>query len=61
MYERFKTILNSKFTNLRITNKKYFDEYFGYPNKPRNMPKYLLRPYRRYLKNKRKESLYELN
>lgn len=61
MYERFNTIYNSKFTNSRVTNKKYFDEYFDYPNKPLNMTKSLLRPYRRYLKNKRKESLYELN
>ena len=28
MYERFNTIYNSKFTNSRVTNKKYFDEYF---------------------------------
>ena len=41
------------------TNKEYFDVI--YPNKPLNMTKRWSRPYRRYLKNKRKESLYANN
>ena len=62
MYKRFNTIYNSKFINVWyscVTNKEYFDEI--YPNKPLNMTKRWSRPYRRYLKNKRKELSYADN